>query len=138
MLALLALSTASAQAPPAPDPAPAAAPAAAPEAPPAPSDELPIVEDPAILEYVEAPYPPEARAQGLEGAVRMRITLSDQGVVDEIEVIEPAGHGFDEAAVDAVLAMKWSPARTEQGPVGGVFEVTYNFVLEAAEPPPDA
>src|SRR5688572_28186705 len=101
----MVLLLASAWAQPAPDPAPAPAPG--------PAEELPIVENPAILEYVEAPYPPEAQAQGLEAAVKMRITLSAEGAVDEVEVIEPAGHGFDEAAVDAVLAMRWSPARTE-------------------------
>src|SRR5690242_4759536 len=116
---LLLLSTALAQPAPAPDPAPDPGSA---------GEELPIVRDPAILEYVEAPYPPEALAQGLEAGVRLRITLSEAGVIDEIEVVEPQGHGFDEAAVDAVLAMKWSPAATEAGPVGVVFEFTYNFV----------
>jgi TonB family protein len=117
----------------------AQAPEPAPPAPAAPSgaEEPPLVEGPSIAEYVEAPYPPEAEAQGLEATVKLRLSLSATGELENVEVIGPAGHGFDEAAVDAVLAMKWNPARTAEGPVAVVFDFDYGFVLEAAEPPPD-
>jgi TonB family protein len=120
---LLALALPAAALSPAPAPAP-------------PAEELPIVENPSIVEYVDAPYPPEAQAAGLEAVVKLRITLSAAGVVDNVEVVEPAGHGFDEAAVDAVLAMKWSPARTSEGPVPVVFDFDYHFVLQPSEPEP--
>lgn len=123
LLALLLPSPSSAQ--PAPEPAPAA-----------PEEELPIVAMPSIVTYVEAPYPEEARAQGLQAVVKLRIALSADGEVESVDVLEPVGNGFDEAAVDAVLAMTWAPARTEQGPVAVVFDFDYGFVLQP-EPEPE-
>ncbi len=106
------------------------------DAPPA-EEGLPIVEGPAIVEYVEAPYPPAARDQGLEGTVKLRIELTAEGEVEGIEVVEPLGHGFDEAAVDAVLEMTFSPARTAEGPVPVVFEFAYGFELRPETPEPE-
>ncbi|MCA9494830.1 MAG: TonB family protein, partial [Myxococcales bacterium] len=111
-------------------------PAPAPEEP-AAGEELPIVAMPSILEYVEAPYPEEAKELGLSAVVKLRITLTETGEIDAVDVVEPQGHGFDEAAVDAVLSMTWAPAKTEAGPVGVVFEFDYGFVLEPPPPPPD-
>ncbi len=103
-----------------------------------PTPEPVVVAMPEIATYVEAPYPAEALEGGLEAKVKLKIELSDAGEVLSVEVVEPAGHGFDEAAVDAVLAMKWVPARTEIGPIAVVFEFTYGFELAAPEPVPEA
>ncbi|MEZ4234861.1 MAG: TonB family protein [Myxococcota bacterium] len=126
MLAALMALALPARAQPAPEPDPGA-----------PAEEPALVAGPAIAAYVEAPYPPEAEAAGIEGTVKLRISLSAAGEVDEVEVIEPAGHGFDEAAVDAVLAMEWTPARTAEGPVPVVFDFDYGFVLREQAPTPD-
>ncbi len=93
-----------------------------------------VTAPPQIVTYVEAPYPPEALATGLEATVTLQISLSAAGEVEGIEVLAPQGHGFDEAAVDAVLAMQWSPAQTADGPVPVVFEFAYGFKLSAPEP----
>jgi TonB family protein len=98
--------------------------------------ELPIVEGPAVVTYVEAVWPPGTREQGLEAVVKMRIELDAEGEVANVEVTEPQGNGFDEAAVDAVLAMEFSPARTAEGPVPVVFEFAYGFrFVEEVKPP---
>jgi TonB family protein len=106
--------------------------------PPSTGEDLPILEAPAVATYVEAPYPTEAEAAGIEGRVRLLVTLDDQGRVEDAAVTEPAGHGFDEAALAAVRAMTFTPARTAAGAVGVVFEFDYTFALAAAEPAPDA
>lgn len=99
-------------------------------------EELPLVSGPTIVTYIEAPYPEAARAAGLQAVVRLRIELNEAGEVQTVEVIEPVGHGFDEAAVDAVLAMTFAPAQTAEGPVPVIFEFEYGFVLEPETPPP--
>jgi TonB family protein len=101
---------------------------------PAEGDELPLVEGPSIAEYIEAPYPPEAEAAGLTGEVGLLVTLSPEGAVDAVEVSTPAGHGFDEAAVEAVKQMRFNPARTAEGPIGVVFEFKYAFTLQPEVP----
>jgi TonB family protein len=99
---------------------------------------LPIITAPAIVDYVQAPFPPEALELGIEGVVKLLLELDEVGDVVNIEIQEPAGHGFDEAAVDAVLQMRFSPALTEEGPVPVVFEFDYGFVLTPEEPEAEA
>ncbi len=100
-------------------------------------DDLPIIEGPKVVDYVEAPYPPEAEAAGAEGKVTLLVTLTEEGVVEEVVVTGPAGQGFDLAALEAVKAMTFAPARTEAGPVGVMFEFEYAFTLTPEEPEPD-
>lgn len=102
---------------------------------PATGEELPIVKGPSVLEYVEAEWPAGAKEAGLEAVVTLRIELDASGEVGGVEVLEPAGHGFDEAAVDAILSMRFAPAETEAGPVPVVFDFAYGFeMVEEPEP----
>ena len=64
----------------------------------APQAPLPIVVAPSIVEYVEAVYPENALAEGKEATVRLQINLDETGAVQDVQVIEPVGDGFDEAA----------------------------------------
>lgn len=131
-LALLAASLPASAAPrkrPSPDAEPP------PEAPTAPAADAPaadptaITVPPEILRRVEADYPKEAFDAGIEGTVGLQITLDAKGAVTAVEVITPAGHGFDEAAVAAVQAMTFAPAETVTGPIGVVFTFDYAFKL---------
>ena len=98
---------------------------------------LPITEGPQVLDYVEAPYPPQAEADGTEGTVLLLVTLDETGAVEDVSVSAPAGQGFDEAALEAVRQMTFSPAQTAAGPVGVVFEFAYAFTLEPEVAPED-
>lgn len=117
-------------------------PAAPPDSEQATQAPLPIVVAPTIVEYVEAVYPEKALAEGREATVRLQINLDETGTVQDVQVIEPVGDGFDAAAVAAVQQMTFSPAKTEQGPVPVAFEFAYGFVLneapivESDAPPP--
>ena len=103
-----------------------------------PPDELPIIQGPAIDRYIEAPYPDAAREAGLEGEVTLLIELDETGTVLDAVVTTPAGHGFDEAALEAVKAMTFTPAKTEAGPIGVMFEFAYSFTLEPEQADPEA
>lgn len=103
---------------------------------PAPED-LPILEAPSIATYVDAAYPPEAEEAGIEGEVTLLVAIDETGAVQEVEVSNGAGYGFDEAAKAAVEQMTFNPAMTEAGPVGVVFEFAYAFTLEPEEPEPE-
>jgi len=98
-------------------------------------EQLPIISGPDVTHFVEAQYPPEALAQGLEATVVLLVQLDDKGQLVDVQVDKPAGHGFDEAALAAVKQMTFSPAMTAEGPVPVVFELPYGFTLNA--PPPD-
>ncbi len=99
----------------------------------APAEELPpLVKDPALLEFVQAPYPEEAKAAGVEGQVLLLLEIDETGKVTHVEVLAPAGHGFDEAALEAAWSLRFSPAEDASGPVPVAIEFNYGFVLDAA------
>lgn len=100
------------------------------------ADALPPLEaPPEVRDFVEAEYPADARAQGLEGEVLLRIAIDEAGAVTDAVVVEPAGHGFDEAAVEAALQLRFTPARTADGPTPVVVEFAYGFALGEDEAP---
>ena len=66
-----------------------------------------------LVQSVVAAYPVLARADEVEGDVGVEIVLDREGRVIDARVTHPAGHGFDEAALVAVRAYRFSPARRE-------------------------
>jgi TonB family protein len=108
--------------------------ASAPPSPPADdTPELPpLVVEPTLQGFVQAPYPPAAAAERRGGTVRLLIEIDETGGVTRVEVLEPAGHGFDEAAVEAAKAFRFTPAADAQGPVPVAIEFAYGFVLDSA------
>jgi TonB family protein len=87
--------------------------------------------------YVPPPYPPEAQEQGLEGEVVLRLDIDKEGHVTKAVVAEPAGHGFDEAALEAAKKLEFEPARRPDGtPFAARILYRYGFTLTPAPPPP--
>jgi TonB family protein len=91
------------------------------------------VTPPELVKFVEAPYPDEARAQGIEGAVVLELSIDAEGKVTNAVVKEPAGHGFDEAAVAAALEFEFRPARRGERAIASRLLYRYAFHLEARE-----
>lgn len=65
---------------------------------------------PQLSRYEDPVYPEEAKREGLEAIVRLKITVNDDGSVSDPEVVEARGHGFDEAALAATTELRFSPA----------------------------
>ncbi len=125
LLTLLLLGAAQAQQPP-------------PAAPAADEQPPPLLEAPALVDFVQAPYPPEAEAARVEGTVLLLIEIDETGAVTGVEVLQPAGSGFDEAATAAARQFRFSPAVDETGPVPVAIEFAYGFELAPEEPAPAA
>jgi TonB family protein len=85
-----------------------------------------------VERFVEAAYPPEAEAQKLEGRVVLSIDISASGEVTRAEVVEPAGHGFDEAALAAIRQFRFTPAELDGQPSPVRITYAYDFVLRPA------
>ncbi len=94
--------------------------------------EVPLdqVTPPQLLHFENAPYPPEAREQGLTAAVVMALRIEEDGSVGAAQVLEGAGHGFDEAALAAVNLFRFEPARLGEQAIPVVIRFTYRFALE--------
>jgi len=75
-------------------------------------------------------FPEEAKKLGLEGIVRFKLGINEQGKLVSIKIIERAGHGFDEAATKAMWQCKFTPAVSNDGrPVPCTHSWGYRFEL---------
>jgi TonB family protein len=105
--------------------------------PPQPAKAPTLTRAPELKRFVEAAYPDEALKEGLTGEVGLIVDIAADGSVAAAEVVRPAGHGFDEAALAAVRAFVFTPAELDGSPAAVRIEYTYRFVLrEAPKAPP--
>src|SRR5688572_10 len=71
----------------------------------------PEVVPPRLVTFVDAEYPAEAQAAGVEANVELEITIGADGTITDVRVVTPVGQGFDEAAVAAARRFVFEPAR---------------------------
>jgi TonB family protein len=102
------------------------------------AQQTPELVPPDLVESAEATYPEQARSERLEGTVVLRLSIDVDGQVTEAEVIEPAGHGFDEAAREAALRFRFAPARRDGQPVPSRIRYPVVFKLGPEAPPAPA
>jgi TonB family protein len=91
----------------------------------------PEVSVPELLRFVEADYPADARAQGLQAEVVLSLDVDEEGKVTHAAVVEPVGHGFDEAALRAAEGFLFRPALRGEKPVKARILYRYSFHFEA-------
>jgi protein TonB len=61
---------------------------------------------------VRPPYPPSARQARAEGTTLLRVLVTADGALDEVQIQRSAGHpALDRAAADAVRTWRFEPAR---------------------------
>ncbi|MCU0658431.1 MAG: TonB family protein [Polyangiaceae bacterium] len=92
------------------------------------------VQPPVLQQFVEADYPPEAKEKKLEGSVVLQIEVDVEGKVTNVTVVNPAGNGFDEAAVAAAKKFTFQPALRDGKPIASKIPFKYTFSLKVAEP----
>jgi protein TonB len=79
--------------------------------------------------FVQATYTDDARAAGIEGRVRVQITIDAAGSITAATVVSGLGHGLDEATIAAAKRMNFSPATRCGKPVQSTFVVSMRFAL---------
>jgi TonB family protein len=87
---------------------------------PSTSGEMP----PERTRYVEPTYPQRAKEMGVTGVVELRVLVQASGkvAVARVVAVEPAGYGFEQAAVEAAERWRFTPA-----PVGRWTDVKVEF-----------
>ncbi len=101
------------------------------------SEEAPVLTPPKLVEYVQADYPAEAFGKGLEAEVVAQLDVDENGLVVSVEIVEPAGHGFDEAAEAAISRFVFEPATRDGEPMSSRVLYRYTFFLQQKEPEPE-
>lgn len=75
-------------------------------------------------------YPPEARRLGIEGEIKVRLVVDEQGKVAQRRLLTRLGYGLDELAMDLAQRLRFEPARdTRDQPVRSVVVWKFSFVL---------
>jgi len=85
---------------------------------------------PAFLHREMPVYPMMARRFGREGKVVLKLTIDENGNLKDVEVIDKAGYGFTEAAVEAVKKSTFLPAKKDGKPIASRALLPIRFQLE--------
>jgi len=90
---------------------------------------------PVLEEHIDPVYPADAWRERVGGSVGLELVIDETGKVVEAKVIQPAGHGFDEAAIAAVKEWTFTPARFNGQPIRATVELALPFEPPALPPP---
>jgi len=85
---------------------------------------------PKLLKFIEAEYPADKKASGVEAKVVLSIEINDSGKVGEVEVVAGAGPDFDVAAVAAVRRFEFEAATMDGNPIPVKIQYAYRFAIK--------
>ena len=89
----------------------------------------PGITPPRIKKRVEPDYPKGNAALGLEATVVVEVVIDSTGVITTVNLLRPAGRGFDEAAIACVNRWRFHPAQKDGRPVAVYASIEVNFRL---------
>jgi TonB family protein len=87
---------------------------------------------PKVLDWTDPPYPDQARRQGVEGTVVLRVVVEASGSPSQVTAVRTSGRpDLDEAAVAHVRRARFSPALRDGEPVRATvsFRVRFRLVM---------
>lgn len=98
----------------------------------------PLATQPSYTTAPRVAYPADARENGYEGKVVVRVLVSADGTAAFVTVVSSSGYGtLDEAATRSVLGMLFKPAQTRGGvAVPAAIQIPIEYRLPPAAPTP--
>jgi protein TonB len=87
------------------------------------------VAPPKLIKKVAPVYPEDARKEGVEGVVILRVRTDEYGEVQQVKVLKSAPQ-LDDAAISAVRQWVYEPYVSKGKPTPIVFTVTVKFALD--------
>lgn len=88
-----------------------------------------LVSSPSVAEMRKL-YPAQARRDGLEANVALKILVSARGEVIRVRILRPVGNGFDEVAERLVRQFRFEPGSRAGQAVAVWMPWTYKFRLD--------
>ena len=101
-------------------------------------EKAPVILPPKLKQFAQPTFPPEALAQGLSGRVEVELIVATDGTAKDPKIKTPAGHGFDEAALEAAARLTFEPASRDGVAIAARIVFPFVFEFRAPEPPPEA
>ena len=94
-----------------------------------PADFKPVEKYPVPLTTVAPEYPEIARRAGIEGTVWVKIWVTKEGKVKTAQVVKSDAEIFNQAAIDAAMQWRFTPAVMNNGPVAVWVSIPFKFKL---------
>ena len=85
------------------------------------------IQRPVALSRIDPAYTPEGRAAGIAGAVVLKVSIDETGIVRDVEILKPLPYGLDKAAADAVRQWIFAPATQDGRPNPTKMNITVQF-----------
>ncbi len=85
---------------------------------------------PVVVEKINPKYPPEAREEKVMGMVIVETVITEEGVVEDVQVLESPDDRLSVATVEAIQQWHFEPALCDGEPVGVYYNLTINFRLQ--------
>lgn len=97
-----------------------------------PFDEAPVPIGGMAAIHQNLRYPSIARKAGFEGSVVVGVLIDDKGNPIKTQILKDSGSrfGFEEAAQEAVMSVKWKPAKQRDKPVKVWVSIPIRFKLK--------
>ncbi len=93
---------------------------------------IPYDDPPEPLSPIQPIYPEIAQEAGIEGTVVVQVFVDAKGRVKETIVLKGIPNtGLDEAAIEAIRAVRFKPAKQRERPVGVWISIPVNFRLKS-------
>jgi bla regulator protein blaR1 len=86
------------------------------------------VQEGKLVNKVRPVYPPDAKAAGLQGSVKLVVVVAENGMLGEIRSVT-GPLPLIQSAVDAVRQWTWKPTTLDGAPVPVMTEIMVNFRL---------
>lgn len=87
-------------------------------------------EPPALIDKINLKYPENARKNGIQGKVYLKVWIDQNGTVTKTEVIKGVNDELNKAAQDALQNVKFKPAKVKGKPVSTNIVLPISFKLE--------
>jgi protein TonB len=87
-------------------------------------------EPPLLVSEAKPMYPEEARREGREGMVWVKVLIGADGVVEEAKAVRSTDSVFEESAVSAAAMLRFEPAKLRGEPTKSRILVPIQFRLD--------
>jgi periplasmic protein TonB len=98
-----------------------------------PPDFVPVEKQPQIVSQPVPKYPELAQRAGIEGRVLVKIWVDKDGKPHKAIVLKSDAEIFNQPAVDAAMATRFTPAIMNKGPVAVWVVIPYTFKLKQGQ-----
>ena len=93
---------------------------------------IPYDDPPVPLRPIRPKYPEIAQEAGIEGTVVVQVFVDDKGRVKETVILKGIPNtGLDEAATEAIMGVRFRPAKQRERAVGVWISIPVNFRLKS-------